>query len=53
MDNEALYQKTICAIADNAKDMAPGDYFEYLEKVASHIEALIECYKEEHPEDFE
>lgn len=30
-----------------------ADYFEFLEELSGHLECLIDCYKEEHPEDFE
>lgn len=46
------FQTEIGEIARKHK-VEGAEWFEYLEEAAGHIECLIDCYKEEHREDFE
>lgn len=50
---EKLYHELQSLIADKCMSIKGVDYFDLLEELASHIQCLIDCYKDEHREDFE
>jgi len=50
---EKAVRDAMRAIDVNAKPLRGTDYFEYLEELAGRIDSYIDCYREEHPGDFE
>lgn len=50
--SQKAYQAIQDKLGEECKDLAPSDYFEVIEELESHVESLIDCYKEEHREDF-
>jgi len=51
-ETEAAYTKAQEEIGKISEPLKGTDYFEFLEELASHLECLIDCYKDEHPEEF-
>lgn len=41
------------AVGAQSEKLRGADYLDFLEEISSYIESLIECYKEENPQDFE
>ncbi len=41
------------SIAEISKPLRGLDYFEFLEEIQSHVQCLMDCYRDEHREDFE
>ena len=50
---QQIYQAIIGHISDETVKLSGAEYYDLLEEVASHVEGLRECYREEHFEDFE
>lgn len=40
-------------LEQSTEHLPAPDYFDVLEELAGHLQCLIDCYKEEHREDFE
>lgn len=52
-DTKKAYTEAVQYIGDAAHSLRGADYYDYLDELAGHIDALKAGYREEHPEDFE
>jgi len=52
-ETEKAYRAAQNQIAQSSRNLHGTDYLEFLEELAGHIRILIDCYKDEHPEESE
>ena len=49
-NTQKAYNESVNKIAEVGTKLSPGEWYDFLDDLTGHLKALMDCYREEHPE---